>query len=347
MANAIEQARAQRIGQMPDEAPPHRINQVLASKAFNTAELFALAGTHPVIAQHFIPGELKLATDYLLSLDGAELHKMRTGGTLIRGTRALSAKEKKTLKTISAYLDEDHEKLRGVKIGPQDGRVYIVEITYQIKKKKQRTYELEMVPPATPQREEEARVALSKHFGARPSRVWKGVGSSIKLADASFENPYALADGWRLMQGTMLGAPTPIQAVILDDRIAVDGTRSVRFYATERTRVFQNVVQEVPVAAGSNTRLRVQHRAKNIRVEFKQRRADFRVQVTYLSNGSPVSAPHVANGRLGSHVWEMLEIESQAPFNANEARIELISSLSGTAWFDGLIFEVVEPQGGM
>jgi hypothetical protein len=347
MPTPIEEARAQRVGQMPDEAPSHRINQLLAAKDFNTAELFALSSTHPVIAQHRIPGELKLASDYLFSLDGAELHKMRTGGTLIRTTRSLSAKEKVTVTRLSDHLGQDQEKLRGVKIGPQDGRVYIVELTYQIKKKKQRTFQIEMVPPATPEREERARVALTKHFGARPSRVWRGVGSSVKVTDASFENPYSLADGWRLVQGTMLGAPTPIQEVTLDERIAVDGRNSVRFYATDRTRVFQNVVQEVPVTAGSNTRLRVQHRAENIRVEFKQRRSDFRVQLTYLNNGVSVSPPAVKNGRLGSHVWEMLEIESQVPYNATEARIELIASLSGTAWFDGLIFEIVDAKEGL
>ena len=86
---------------------------------------------------------------------------------------------------------------------------YVLQLTYQIKKKKQRTYEFELVPPATPKREEQARVALTKHFRARPSRVGQGVGSSLKLQDGSFENPYALADTWRLMQGTMLGAPAP------------------------------------------------------------------------------------------------------------------------------------------
>ena len=342
MASALELAKAERIGQMPDEAPSHRINQILAAKDFNEAELFALAGTHPVLVQHFTDGELKLATDYLLSLDGAELHKMRIGGTLIRMTKSLSAKEKKTLEVLSDYLEEDHGKLRGVKIGPQDGRAYVLQLTYQIKKKKQRTYEFELVPPATPQREEEARVALTKYFRARPSRVGQGVGSSLKLKDGSFENPYALADTWRLMQGTMLGAPSPLQEVMLDEREAIDGARSVRFYGTERTRVFQNVVQEVPVKPGTTTRLRVQHKTEHIRVEFQQRRSDFKVQVTYMYNGVPVSTPHTAPGRMGSHVWEMLEVVSEVPFNANEARIELISSLSGTAWFDGIIFEVIE-----
>ena len=344
MASALEMAKAERIGQMPDEAPSHRINQILAAKDFNEAELFALAGTHPVLVQHFTEGELKLATDYLLSLDGAELHKMRIGGTLIRMTKSLSAKEKKTLRQLSDYLNESHDKLRGVKIGPQDGRAYVLQLTYQIKKKKQRTYEFELVPPATPQREEEARVALTKHFRARPSRVEHGVGSSLKLRDGSFENPYALADTWRLMEGTMLGAPSPVQEVMLDERQAIDGSRSLRFYGTERTRLFQNVVQEVPVTPGTTTRLRVQHKTEHIRIEFQQRRTDFKVQVTYMYNGVPVSPPHSAPGRMGSHVWEMLEVESQVPYNANEARIELIASLSGTAWFDGIIFEVIEGE---
>ena len=313
-------------------------------KDFNEAALFALAGTHPVLVEHFTDGELKLATDYLFSLDGAELHKMRIGGTLIRMTKSLSAKEKKSLKVLSNYVDEEHSKLRGVKIGPQDGRAYVLQLTYQIKKKKQRTYEFELVPPATPKREEQARVALTKFFGARPSRVGQGVGSSLKLRDGSFENPYALADTWRLMQGTMLGAPSPVQEVMLDGREAIDGVRSVRFYGTERTRLFQNVVQEVPVTPGTTTRLRVQHKTEHVRVEFQQRRSDFRVQVTYMANGVPVAPPLSTPGRMGSHVWEMLEIESQVPYNANEARIELIASLSGTAWFDGIIFEVIEGQ---
>ena len=222
-----------------------------------------------------------------------------------------------------------------------------MKLTYQIKKKKQATYQIEIVPPATPEREEMARHELTKFFGARPSRVGRGVGSNLNVRDGSFENPYSLADEWRLMQGTMLGAASPVQAVTIDDRTAVDGTKSVRFYATDRTRVFQNVVQEVPVQAGSNTRLRVQHKTDNIRVEFQQRRSDFKAQVTYLSNGVPVSQPFSAKGRMGSHVWEMLEVESRAPFNATEARIELISSLSGTTWFDGLVFEVVDAQGDL
>ena len=113
---------------------------------------------------------------------------MRIGGTLIRMTKSLSAKEKKTLEVLSDYLEEDHGKLRGVKIGPQDGRAYVLQLTYQIK---QRTYEFELVPPRYSRGQ--ARVADQVlPCAAVPSRA-RGWGS-LKLKDGSFENPYALAD---------------------------------------------------------------------------------------------------------------------------------------------------------
>jgi hypothetical protein len=346
VANQMERARAERVVSMPDVAPSDRINQLLAARDFNDAELFALAATHPVIVEHFTPGDLALGANYLFSLPGAELHKMRTGGTLIRPIRKLSSKEKFALRPASKEMGVPHEKLTGVKIGPKDGRNYIVELTYQIKRKKTATFDIELVPPPTPERDETARSRLTKHFGARPSRAGRGVGSSILIKDNSFESEYSLSDGWRLEQGRMLGAPTPTQEVMLDERIAIDGLRSLRFYATERTRVFQKVVQEVKVQPGLMARFRVQHKAENVRVEFQQYRSDYKVQLTYLSNGVPIGAPLIAKGRLGTHVWELLEISERVPANATEARIELVCSLSGTAWFDGLVFEVIESEGG-
>ena len=345
-ANAIETARAQRVSAMPDESPADRINQLLAARDFNDAELFTLATTHPGIVEHLVHDDLRLATEYLYSLDGAELHRIRNGGTLIRATRNLSNKEKQAAKVLANHFGVDFEKLRGVKLGPKEGRIYTLELTFQIKKKKSATYDMEMVWPTTPEREEQSRNLLTKHFAARPSRAGRGAGSSIPVRDSSFENPYSLADGWRLGPGRVLGAPEPIQEVMLDERIAIDGQRSARFYATERTRVFQNIVQEVRVQPGLSTRLRVQHRTENIRIEYQQRRSDFKVQITYLSNGYPVGAPHTAEGRRGSHPWELLEIESVVPPTATEARIEIICSLSGTAWFDGIVYEVSSTAGG-
>jgi hypothetical protein len=143
----------------------------------------------------------------------------------------------------------------------------------------------------------------------------------------------------------VLGAPTPLQEVMQDPSVAIDGTGSVRFFATERTRVSQNIVQEVPVTAGQRIRFRVQHRAENIRVEYQQRRSDYKAQITFLSGGYPTGAPLVANARIDSHPWELLEVEGTAPPGATEVRIELSCALSGTAWFDAVVLEIVEQQG--
>ena len=72
----FERARAERVMNMQDVAPSDRINQLLAARDFSQPELFALAATHPVIVEHFIPGDLNLAANYLFSLDGAELHNI-------------------------------------------------------------------------------------------------------------------------------------------------------------------------------------------------------------------------------------------------------------------------------
>ena len=343
-ANALEQARADRVASMPDESPAERINQLLAARDFNDAEMFALAATHPGIVEHLVDDDLRLATNYLFAMVGAELHRLRNSGTLIRSPRNLTRKEKEAAKALGDHFGQDNEKLRGIRLGPKDGRFYILQLTYQIKKKKVATYEMEMVWPSAPSRDEQSRATLTKHFGARPSRTGTGTGSLLPVQDASFEDPYALADGWRLSQGRVLGAPTPIQEVMQDPAVAIDGTGSVRFFATERTRVFQNVVQEVRVVPGQRIRLRVQHKAENIRVEYQQRRSDFKVEATFLSGGYPTGAPLIAKGRMDSHPWELLELEASTPANATEIRIELSCALSGTAWFDAVVLEVVEQK---
>ena len=209
MANSLETARAERVGAMPDDSPADRMNQLLAARNFNEAELFVLAGSHPGIVEHFVREDLKLATGYILSLDGAELHRIRNGGTLIRGIRSLASKEKSAARLLADHFGVDFDKLNGIKLGPQDGRIFVLDLTFQIKKKKTATYQLELVWPSTPAREEESRSILTKHFSARPSRTGRGAGSALPLTDSSFENEYALADAWRLDQGRRLGCSPP------------------------------------------------------------------------------------------------------------------------------------------
>ncbi len=340
----IETARAKRVSEMSDETPSHRINQMLASRNFNDRELFVLATTSPGIVEQLKDPVYKLGVDYLFSLVGAELHRIRNSGTLIRTTSRLSSKERRAVDALCEHFGYDPEKLRGIKFGPKDGRVYELEVTIQVKKKKIATGSLELAWPPTPARDEESRTTLTQYFGARPTRLGSGAGSLLPLRDGSFETPGSLGPIWQMVPGTNFGHHTPAQEVTIDSQMAIDGQYAVRFYATERTRQFYKLAQRVPVTPGTNIRLRTQLKTELIRIEFQQRRSDFYVSATFLdATGRPIGQAEKAAGRLGSHGWELLEINTSAPYGASQILIELVSSLSGTAWYDGVIIEVVEP----
>ncbi len=341
-ATPEEIARAAVVSQMPDDSPAERINQLLAARSLTRTEQFVLAATHPGTVQQLVDPFHKLASGYLFSLAGIELHKVREGRTLIRGDRSFSRAELIALKDICEHFGHDVTKLRAIRFGPRDGRVYKLEVLVRGKRKKQTITEvMELGWPSTPARDETSRVALTKLFGARPSRLGMGVGSLIPLRDGSFEG--ALGNGWAVVQGTNFGHHTPVQEVTLDTKVALDGRQSVRFHATERTRQFLRVSQRVPVAPGTRIRLRGQMKAELIRVEFQQRRSDIYIGLSFLgAAGQPIGQAHIQNGRLGSHPWELLEILQEVPPAATHAEISLSSGLSGTAWYDGVSLEVVQ-----
>ena len=341
MPTGDENARAAAVAQLPDESPANRINQLLQARQLNRTERFVLASTHPGIVEQLEHPTRSLATNYLFSLTGIELHKVREGRTLIRPERSLSRAELVALKAICEHYDLDVTRIQGLRFGPRDGRAYELEISVKVKRKKVVTKTMELAWPSTPARDEESRVILTKIFGARPSRMGNGVGSLLPLIDGSFEGQ--LQDGWETVKGTDFGHHSPGQQVELDETVALDGSKSLRFYATERTRQFYRVRQQVPVDPGARVRLRSQLRADNVRIEFQQRRNDFYMSMTFLGiNGQPLGQTFTTSGRLGSHPWELLELLGEAPPAATDVEVTLSSGLSGTAWYDGVVLEVVQ-----
>jgi hypothetical protein len=340
----LETARAKRVAEMPDTTPSHRINQMLAARNFNDAELFVLASTSPGVVEQLVSPAYRVGVNYLFSLVGAELHRIRNAGTLIRTTNRLSGAERRALDDLCDHFGYDSDKLRGIKFGPKDGRVYELEVTIQIKKKKTVSGSMELAWPPTPNRDETSRTTLTKYFGARPSRIGRGYGSLIPLQDGSFEKPGTLGPIWQLVAGTNLGHHTPAQEVVIDGKKAMDGTKALRFHATAKTRQFYKVSQRVNVTPGTSLRLRAQVKTEAIRIEFQQKRGDFYVALTHLDGiGRPMGQAQRASGRLGSHGWELLEIETTVPPGASQALIEVVSAHSGTAWYDAVIIEVIDP----
>ncbi|MEC7949421.1 MAG: hypothetical protein VX265_17770 [Myxococcota bacterium] len=337
-------AAAARVSSLADTDPVARLNMVLEAAKLDEASLFALAGTHPSIVEHLTDPHIKATVDYIRALPATELHKLRRGETVIRDFEHLRADEKKRALRLAERMNfpkYKEKKLRSIRLGPLEARIFRVEITYQHRKTKLFSEDIELCWPSTPEREEGTRDRLAKHFGARPSRASGSTGTPLPLEDGSFEEEGTLGGRWDLGEGVVLGTELPVAEVAIDESVALDGTHSVRFHATEKTRRFPEVLQHVPVQPGTPTRVRAQFRADNLRVEYQQREDQVGLSLTWVdAMGNPVAAPLVAHGRLTSHPWELLELNSVAPASATMARVGLMSAVSGTAWFDGITVAV-------
>lgn len=344
VVDAAARAAAGRVAAMPDTDPVARLNMVLEAAKLDDAALFALANTHPSIVEHLTDPHIKATVDYIRALPATELHKLRRGETVIRDFKHLKAAEQKKGLVLAERMNfpkYKEKRLRSVRLGPLEARIFRVEITYQHRKTKLLTEDIELCWPSTPEREEGTRDRLAKHFGARPSRASGSAGTALPLEDGSFERDGTLGELWDLGQGVVLGTDLPVAEVAIDQGVALDGRRSVRFHATEKTRRFPEVIQHVPVQPGTPTRVRVQFRADNLRVEYQQREDQVGLSLTWVdSMGNPVSAPQFSRGRLTSHPWELLELNAVAPDGATMARVGLMSAVSGTAWFDGVTVTV-------
>lgn len=346
VVTAGARAQAAQIASMTDTDPVGRVHMVLEAAKLDEPSLFALAETHPGIVEHLTDPHLKVTVDYLRTLPATELRRLQQGETIIRNFNTLKGAERKAALVLAermAFPKYKEKKLGSMRLGPFEARIFRVEITYNKSKKKLFTEQVEMAWPSTPERDEKTRDRLARHFGARPTRMAGTAGTPLPVNDASFEQDGTLGDIWDVVDGVMLGTDSPSAEVAIDDRIALDGSRSVRFNATNRTRLFPEVVQHVPVQAGTPIRARAQFRAQNLRVEYQQREDQIGLSVTWLdSGGYALGSPERAIGRLTSHPWEVLEVTSTAPAGATMARIGIISAVSGTAWFDA-VSVVVNP----
>lgn len=336
------QMRAERILSMPDDDPVARVNQLLAARKLDDSALFVLAATHPGLVQQIVDPEYKLAVTYLASLPAPDLFRIRKGDTIIHSASELVGDEKAAAEALAEQLGFKPKQLKAIRVGPLEDRIFRVEVTAG-KKKKSRTATVELAWPSTPERDAQSRAALSKYFGALPNRIGYGAGSTLPLQQSSFEEPNCLNDAWSLDDGVVLGTRIPVADVSIDHDVAIDGNASLRFHATEETRLFPTVTQSVQVAPSSHVRARVQFRASGLKVEYQQRPTDVGIWLQFEdADGRPLGTPKRAVGRLGTHAWEQLEVDDVAPQDAAQVRVGLLSAVSGTAWFDGVSLELVQ-----
>ena len=340
VVDAAAESEANWLARMPDGDPVSRMRMLLEARDLSDAALFALAATHPGLVEQLTSSTYRTAIDYIASLPPPELHRVRQGETVIRTLRSMTSTEQRIVETLCDINGVKFKKFQAMRVGPLEGRIYRVEMTSTGRKKTTISSEIELAWPGTPERDEESRVTLTRYFNARPSQISNTV---LPLLDGSFEANETLAENWQLREAIVLGPNVPVNDINIDNRSAIDGSHSLRFHADDETRLFQLVTQRITVVEGMTLRARSQIMTDNLRVEFQQRPTDVYLGLSFLDiYGNPVAPPRRDIARLHSHTWELLEVVAPVPPGADLVQIELLSAVSGTAWFDGVTLELVK-----
>jgi len=157
------------------------------------------------------------------------------------------------------------------------------------------------------------------------------------LANPSFESPGDLPDGWTLGVGANSGDGAE-SAVAIDRSVARDGKASLRLSGDAATNVWRMAHQEIAVRPGDRVTVRVAAKCRGLdaaAAKFRNANSilvfetseDKRVQIL----GSPLLA--------GDHDWTDLVIDAITPPAAAKARVGVLLSIPGTAWFDDVRVE--------
>ena len=336
----LDEAQASRVLAMPSDSPPARLNQLLAARDLGPAAQFALAARMPGLVEQLVTREYQLALAYLDSLPAPELGRVRRGETVIRTTNdwKTRSEERGAAEALGEHYDLNLKKLEAVRIGPFENRVLRVEVT-----EKKGSGMVELVWPSTPERDDRSRERLAKHFGARPTQRAMGVGAPLPVEDGSFEVEDTIGRLWKLERRADLGGGTPVAEVSRDTKSAIDGVGSVRFYATEKSRLFTAATQQITVAPSTRLRATAQLRTENVRAQYIQNPQDLYLEIQFQDiTGAPVGQPIRSTGALETHNWQPLEVYGEAPDGTAFVAVTLFCGLSGTAWFDGVTLEIAE-----
>ena len=343
----MDRGAAQLVRNLPESTPVDRMNQILQARMLTPGGMFDLATTHPNIVEHIYNSKFDDIFAYIDLMPPAELNRIRRGETVIRTTADLRGRERELAEKIASRFDFPKykpEKIVAIRMGSVQDQVWLFEVKYKQNKRKEFTEHISLAWKSSPERDEESRDMIAKAIGARPSRVSRGIGSTVQISDGSFEEPQTLRDGWSLVESFITSeARTPVSDVSLDTRVYLDGRQSVRFYAEERTRLFYEVAQAAPVNPGVRLRATAQVKGEELRVEHQQREDSVCMTLSFLDgNGRPVGPARRAIARLETYPWTLLTIEETAPAEAEFVRIAFVSGVSGTTWFDAVEIEILK-----
>jgi len=159
-------------------------------------------------------------------------------------------------------------------------------------------------------------------------------------ANASFEEGLW---GWRLEIGAHRAEAGPLSSAVADYDVARDGKASLRLHGDAQTLRWQMTTQEFECGPGDRVVLLVAARCRKLRREANQ----------YVNANSILIFYGPGRKRLGivgspvlrdDREWVDLFLHALAPPKTVKVKAGLISSLSGTVWFDDVRIAITPTQ---
>jgi hypothetical protein len=304
----------------------------LENKA-DESTIFALASTHPQIAEMLLQENYQIVLEYLLHIPSTERYKLRNGEAIIRTLEQMDKIEKKYATILAKHLGLP-KKINAIRIGSFDGVTIEVAVSYK-KNGEVLKKNIQMAGPNAPYADQQSRNRIGSIIGVKPSPPLEGTYKLLPLSSGSFEQGLY---NWKSQSGFRFDASQPIGVVGLDDNIAMDGSNSLRFYNTEKTRVFETMQQNILLQDANEVRLQCFVKADNTRIEFHQDPSYTYIALQFRDEQGELLQENKEVIRLGTYPWEAILIDASVPQNTITVDIVLLSSVSGTLWFDGITF---------
>jgi hypothetical protein len=323
-----------------DNDPVGRLLIALAARERNAdyETIYALAGTHPHVANMLIQEDLKLALDYIQQLPSSKRNQLRRGSTIIRNARDMQALERVAANSMATYFGLKSKKIDAIRVGKLNEVEVLLEISVEDRREGKIVKQIHLGRPYLLSTNEKLREELTRHFGGRPAQPSKGPYSLLSIQSPSFESTTSLEQEWGVTIGEMMGAEYPVGNADLEYGKCLDSLQCLRFYNTDKTRSFPMVSQWVSLDT-SNPYLRATayFKAEDLRVEFQQTATGARMEMGfYDDNGDLIGSPIRKNARLGTYDWEPLIIHTEIPTGSSAVKISFMSAQSGKLWIDSL-----------
>lgn len=334
VANDNSRANASNLLYSGDESNPFGRLQIALNaveKQSDQNTLFTLGNSHPHIAIMAVSPYQEQLLQYILSIPSTEKHKLRKGNGVIRKIGEMDKLEKKRAIELAKGLGIP-KKLTAIRIDSFDGITIDFEFSYKVKsdiKKKTIT----LAKPYAPVTARENRNEIEKILEKRPLAPVEGKYAVLPISSASFEEGIR---SWKQTVGFSFESTEPVGVIDIDDEMSMDGSSSLRFYNTEKTRVFNQVSQTIPIKHEIEIRVQCFTKSENTRTEYRQDPGYTRMNLIYKDASGTELRTETTPIRIGSYEWEQISVSSYIPQNTATVDITFLSSVSGTLWVDGL-----------